>query len=270
MSRGLVIGVLIGAGGATAFWRMRMQELAQRKLLGTSLPAPAPASTRVVEPAPVLSVETSTTSSRTETVTDVPAGPAGPAEHSTAQSPVNTSSKISSAPPSAGAAIAARPAQDAKSAELSSAESPDSSSLVTSSAPHAVDAKNTALVNKTMTSRDALVNKFMAKMVIPKLHSKVKEVFCIDEGLKEVRVAEQKQRPQIFVELGEKCFAQLLVALQAFCLLKLLVALKVSYATRSGKPKLADKTAVKNEVKQDISAAVDKFLQHGLASLVVR
>ena len=46
MSRGLLLGVLIGAGGATAFWRLRMQELAQKALPGHG-PVTAPAQQQV-------------------------------------------------------------------------------------------------------------------------------------------------------------------------------------------------------------------------------
>jgi hypothetical protein len=58
-----------------------------------------------------------------------------------------------------------------------------------------------------------LTDKFMTKLVIPKLHDKVKRLFEVDEGLKQVRTAPQADKPQLFVKLGESCFAQLVVGL---------------------------------------------------------
>lgn len=252
MSRGLVLGVLLGAGGATAFWRMK---LAQRALPPVSALAPA----KHTEPAePAQQVEEPTRSSSSPSSTEPAAGArAEPDERTRAQPPA---AKLSPPP---YAASAASPAKDENPVEQTGSQRHETTTSMTppvAGAPRpGQDAKNATLVNK-----------FMTKTVVPKLHGKIQDLFRVDEGLKKVRTAEQTQKPQLFVELGEACFAQLLVGLQAFCLLKLLIAVKVSYATRRGKPKTADKKAGLDKVKQDIFAAVDKFLQEGLNSLVVR
>ena len=247
MSRGLVLGVLLGAGGATVFWRMK---LAQRTLRPVAAPAPAE-HTEPAEPANV--VEDPTRSASTETVAGVRAEPV---ERTRAQPP-ETISPL----PHATSAVSA--AKDAKPVEQTGSQRPptppSTTPPVAGSPRPGQDAKNATLVNK-----------FMTKTVIPKLHGKIKDLFRVDEGLKQVRTAEQTEKPQLFVKLGEACFAQLLVGLQAFCLLKLLIATKVSYATRHGKPKTVDKKADLDKVKQDIFSAVDKFLQEGLNLLVVR
>jgi hypothetical protein len=235
MSRGLILGVLIGAGGASAFWRMKMQALPPNS--SAPVPSQSPSGKARVaksaaEPTPARAVDpvqpvSSTTQSKSEAVS---AGRTEPEVTGAVPSPSSrsvTSTPTSEASPS--------PAQSTRAKK-----------------------------------NEALVDKFMTKLVIPKLHDKIKHLFQVDEGLKKVRKAEQTKKPQLFVELGESCFAQLVVGLQAFCLLKLLIAVKVNYATRQGKPKAANKKAGMDAVKKDIVAAIDKFLKDGLSSLVVR
>lgn len=254
MSRGIVLGVLLGAGGATAFWRMRLRQPNQ-------LVAPAPTATA---PAP-LRKQPGTVEPAVEKVTQSAVLPdaaassrAEPVEQTRAQPPV-----IATPPtPAAGSASLVN---DAKLEQLGSSRP---QSTTPNASPPTPSAAAPRPVQDAKTA--AIVNKFMTKGVIPRLHQRIQDLFRVDEGLKNVRSAEQTRKPQLFVELGEACFAQLLVGLQAFCLLKLLIAVKLSYATRRGKPKVADKKAGLDSVKQDIFAAVDKFLQQGLTSLVVR
>eukprot|EP01043_Picozoa_sp_COSAG02_P022313 COSAG02_NODE_1157_length_14186_cov_11.986299_6_plen_277_part_00 len=252
MSRGIVLGVLLGAGGATAFWRMRLREPKQPGTPTPTVTAPAPLQTQP---------ETVELAAQKVTQSAVPPDSAAssraePVEQTRAQPPAI----VSPPAPAAGSTSLVNGATLAQQPGLLRSQTTTPSSSPPAATPRPVQDAKTA----------ALVNKFMTKGVIPRLHQKIQDLFRVDEGLKNVRSAEQTKKPQLFVELGEACFAQLLVGLQAFCLLKLLIAVKLSYATRRGKPKVVDKKAGLDSVKQDVFAAVDKFLQQGLTSLVVR
>ena len=236
MSRGLVLGVIFGGAGATAFWRMKMQDL--KRLKPEPERAPQPPKNRAGQEPEVEVVEAVAQEEPARAATSAPPPVA-----------------VASTPPKATAASAPATPQSTLSA-ASAASSP------TSPADALRGSRERALKNGVLT------DKFMTKLVIPKLHDKVKRLFEVDEGLKQVRTAPQADKPQLFVKLGESCFAQLVVGLQAFCLLKLLIAVKVNYATRHGKPKAPSKKNQMDGIKKDIVAAVDKFLEDGLGSLV--
>ena len=243
MSRGLVLGVILGGAGATAFWRIKMQDL--KRLKPEPERAPPPPKTAAEPEDPEVEVIEAAEPARAAKSAPVTATRAPPPVAFTSAAP----------PPSAPAT---------PQATLSAASSsPSEQLLATPTSP------GTARASQERAAKNAvLVDKFMTKLVIPKLHDTVKRLFEVDEGLKQVRTAAQAEKPTLFVKLGESCFAQLQVGLQAFCLLKLLIAVKVNHATRHGKPKAASKKNQMDSIKKDIVAAVDKFLKDGLGSLV--
>eukprot|EP01043_Picozoa_sp_COSAG02_P086667 COSAG02_NODE_24076_length_698_cov_1.495826_1_plen_171_part_01 len=171
MSRGLVLGVLLGAGGATAFWRMKVRELKQ--LAAAAPPAPLRAQTETVEPAVEKVIQ-----SAGQPETAAFAG-AEPVEQSRAQPPETVS-------PAAPAAGFASLVTDAKLSEQTGSSRPETTAAKTS--PLTPSAIPTRPAQDAKTA--ALVNKFMTKGVIPRLHEKIQDLFRVDEGLKKVRTAE--------------------------------------------------------------------------------
>ena len=114
----------------------------------------------------------------------------------------------------------------------------------------------------------ALVEKFMTQMVLPLLHDKLKELLGVEAKKERARAAATSEKPNLFIQLGEACFAQLVVALQAFMLLEMLISTKLNMEMRS-RAKHPSKQQNIVAIKSRIQKSVEAFLAQGLPKLVL-